>query len=81
VLLADGSWLYEALRGGKFVLLSATPYAAAEYADRLVVVTPQQAMPTTLVRPDGYVAWRGPAPEVSAAVRQLTGLSELVGAV
>jgi hypothetical protein len=55
--LADGRRLYEALRGGKFVLLSETPYAAAEYGDRLVVMTPQPAMPTTLVRPDGYVAW------------------------
>ena len=33
-----------------------------------------------LVRPDGYVAWRGPAAELSAAIQQLTGLSELVGA-
>jgi 2-polyprenyl-6-methoxyphenol hydroxylase-like FAD-dependent oxidoreductase len=57
VPLADGSRLYEALRSGRFVLLSETPYAAAEYASRLEVVTPQQAMPTTLVRPDGYVAW------------------------
>jgi len=57
VPLANGSRLYEALRSGKFVLVSATPYAATEYADRLEVVTPQQAMPITLVRPDGYVAW------------------------
>jgi hypothetical protein len=57
VMLTDGSRLYEALRSGRFVLLSATPYAAAEYAARLVVATPKQAMPTTLVRPDGYVAW------------------------
>jgi len=33
-----------------------------------------------IVRPDGYVAWRGPAADLSAAIRQLTGLSELVGA-
>jgi len=34
-----------------------------------------------IVRPDGYVAWRGPAAEARAAIGQLTGLSELVGAV
>jgi hypothetical protein len=34
-----------------------------------------------IVRPDGYVAWRGPAAEVSASIQQLTGLPELVGAV
>jgi hypothetical protein len=34
-----------------------------------------------IVRPDGYVAWRGAATEVSAAIGQLTGLSALVGAV
>jgi putative polyketide hydroxylase len=34
-----------------------------------------------IVRPDGYVAWRGPAAEVSWAIGQLTGLAELVGAV
>ena len=33
-----------------------------------------------IVRPDGYVAWRGPVAKVSAAIEQLTGLSELVGA-
>jgi len=34
-----------------------------------------------IVRPDGYVAWRGLAADARAAVGQLTGLSELVGAV
>jgi hypothetical protein len=57
VPLEGGSRLYEALRSSRFVLISATPYAASEYADRLDVVAPQRAMPTTLVRPDGYVAW------------------------
>ena len=33
-----------------------------------------------IVRPDGYVAWRGTAPRLSAAIGQLTGLSALVGA-
>jgi 2-polyprenyl-6-methoxyphenol hydroxylase-like FAD-dependent oxidoreductase len=31
-----------------------------------------------IVRPDGYVAWCGPAAEVSWAIAQLTGVAELV---
>jgi 2-polyprenyl-6-methoxyphenol hydroxylase-like FAD-dependent oxidoreductase len=55
--LADGNRLYEALRAGKFVLLSSAPYDESPYADRLVVADPVEQMPLTLVRPDGYVAW------------------------
>jgi 2-polyprenyl-6-methoxyphenol hydroxylase-like FAD-dependent oxidoreductase len=55
--LADGDRLYEALREGKFVLLSSAPYDESSYADRLVVAEPVEQMPLTLVRPDGYVAW------------------------
>jgi 2-polyprenyl-6-methoxyphenol hydroxylase-like FAD-dependent oxidoreductase len=57
-LAGDGpARLYEALRSGRFVLV--TSHAApAGWAGRVEVVTP--ATPTgtsTLVRPDGYVAW------------------------
>jgi 2-polyprenyl-6-methoxyphenol hydroxylase-like FAD-dependent oxidoreductase len=55
--LADGNRLYEALRAGKFVLLSSAPYDESSHADRLVVAEPVEQVPLTLVRPDGYVAW------------------------
>jgi 2-polyprenyl-6-methoxyphenol hydroxylase-like FAD-dependent oxidoreductase len=57
--LADGRRLYEALRGGEFVLVGPEQHL-------------DPAGPTLLVRPDGYVAWaaRNPSPEqVAAAVR------------
>jgi 2-polyprenyl-6-methoxyphenol hydroxylase-like FAD-dependent oxidoreductase len=57
VPLADGSRLYEALRAGKFVLLSNIPYDSPGLADRLVTADPLDQRATTLVRPDGYVAW------------------------
>ncbi len=63
--LANGSRLYEALRDGKFVLITATPYDGPVPTDRLVVTDPLEQLPATLVRPDGYVAWAGnrPTPE------------------
>jgi 2-polyprenyl-6-methoxyphenol hydroxylase-like FAD-dependent oxidoreductase len=52
--------LYEALRGGVFVLLGPPriqPVAGA-WAERVYAATPAaQDVPTMLVRPDGYVAW------------------------
>jgi 2-polyprenyl-6-methoxyphenol hydroxylase-like FAD-dependent oxidoreductase len=52
--------LYEALRGGRFVLL-ADPEAAPvaeRWSTRVRLVTPANLeAPVTLVRPDGYVAW------------------------
>ncbi|BAL89465.1 putative FAD-dependent monooxygenase [Actinoplanes missouriensis 431] len=61
--LRGGERLYEALREGRHVLITA---GAVGHRDRLRVAAPMtdtdQAM---LVRPDGYVAWRGPAASVS----------------
>jgi 2-polyprenyl-6-methoxyphenol hydroxylase-like FAD-dependent oxidoreductase len=56
--------LYEALRGGRFVFV--TPHVAPslpeELAGRVDVLAPSQPDGTaTLVRPDGYIAWTGPA--------------------
>ena len=59
--LQGGERLYEALREGKHVLVGP---ALPGYADRLHVVAP--AAPSSravLVRPDGYLAWQGPAAE------------------
>jgi 2-polyprenyl-6-methoxyphenol hydroxylase-like FAD-dependent oxidoreductase len=52
--LADGSRLYEALRGGRFVVLDS--------AEPTAVVDAASAEPdglTRVVRPDGYIGWAG----------------------
>jgi 2-polyprenyl-6-methoxyphenol hydroxylase-like FAD-dependent oxidoreductase len=57
--------LYEALRGGTFVLLAPREAAAAAqpWGDRVRVGTPADPdAPVTLVRPDGYVAWAAQHP-------------------
>jgi flavin-dependent dehydrogenase len=60
--LTDGRRLYEALRGGRF-LLAASPGAlpadaASGYADRVEAATVAQASGTVaLIRPDAYIAW------------------------
>jgi 2-polyprenyl-6-methoxyphenol hydroxylase-like FAD-dependent oxidoreductase len=61
VPLADSRRLYEALRDGRFALVSdapLTPEATAGYDDRVTaVVTAAAAGTITLVRPDAYTAW------------------------
>lgn len=63
VQLADGTRLYEALRGGRFVLVgeagSAESAASKGFEDRVHAVTGDSPM---LVRPDGYLAWDGTGP-------------------
>ncbi|WP_112140265.1 FAD-dependent monooxygenase [Glycomyces dulcitolivorans] len=52
--LADGSRLYEALRGGRFVVLDGTePTAAVD------VASAEPDGLTRVVRPDGYIGWVG----------------------
>ncbi|GLY07914.1 FAD-dependent monooxygenase [Actinoplanes sp. NBRC 101535] len=73
-LQRDGR-LYEALRDGRHVLVTATPMRG--YADRLHVVAPEEVTgEATLVRPDGYVAWRGPAGDAGAALPTFLGADE-----
>jgi 2-polyprenyl-6-methoxyphenol hydroxylase-like FAD-dependent oxidoreductase len=55
----DGTRLYEALRGGRFVLVAPPGFAADGVAEHVVSGT-QTAL---LVRPDGYVAWAGQNPD------------------
>ncbi|MBQ1094412.1 FAD-dependent monooxygenase [Streptomyces sp. B93] len=59
VALADGARLYEALRGGRFVLI--TPDAHEDPAGRdgrlAVARWASDRRTALLVRPDGYVAW------------------------
>jgi hypothetical protein len=67
VALAGGGRLYEALRDGTFVVISAS---GISNNDHLRAVAPAQSEhPTTLVRPDGYVAWAASNPSASE-VRQ-----------
>ncbi|MEV7884609.1 FAD-dependent monooxygenase [Streptomyces sp. NPDC002817] len=61
--------LYEALRGGGFVLIAPDPQAYADPGtrkDRLTVERWASGRRTTvLVRPDGYVAWAADAPDAA----------------
>ncbi|WP_410592098.1 FAD-dependent oxidoreductase [Amycolatopsis sp. lyj-23] len=73
--LADGTRLYEALRGGRFVLLGDTKPDG--WTGRVHVAAPAEPAGTTvLVRPDGYVAkvFAG-APGAAALHTTLTALA------
>ncbi|MFD1663478.1 FAD-dependent monooxygenase [Streptomyces caeni] len=76
VTLTSGR-LYEALRGGRFVLVTPREYEAGARADRLAVAHRAGGRRTTvLVRPDGYVAWAAEAPDAAqleAALLSWTG--------
>jgi hypothetical protein len=75
-IVCDGKRVYELLRGGKFVLVTATPVQL----DRQDVVHAVDAHPelpdAILVRPDGYVAWASErlpdAAEMAAAIDRWT---------
>lgn len=65
--------LYEALRGGRFVLIAPPAYEtgetgrAGERAGRLAVEHwAGERRTTVLVRPDGYVAWAAESPDAAA---------------
>ncbi|MFF9173958.1 FAD-dependent monooxygenase [Streptomyces sp. NPDC014793] len=76
VALAGGGRLHQALRGGRFVLITPEPYEGG-HGDRLAVARwAGDRRTAVLVRPDGYVAWAaesaGPA-ETGAAVAACLG--------
>jgi hypothetical protein len=72
VTLRGGGRLYEALRSGRHVLLTPKPFSG--YGERLVVAAPEvDSTEAVLVRPDGYVAWRGPVTGVAAALPAFLG--------
>ncbi|TWF74796.1 2-polyprenyl-6-methoxyphenol hydroxylase-like FAD-dependent oxidoreductase [Pseudonocardia hierapolitana] len=56
----DGTRLYEALRGGRFVLVAPPGFATPGGVAAHVVSGAETAL---LVRPDGYVAWAGRNPD------------------
>jgi 2-polyprenyl-6-methoxyphenol hydroxylase-like FAD-dependent oxidoreductase len=85
VALAGGEGrLYEALRGGRFVLVSAgdRPAAAEGWSDRVAVVLPADPRQVTmLVRPDGYIAWAAGGPDARSHEATLrTALATWCGA-
>jgi 2-polyprenyl-6-methoxyphenol hydroxylase-like FAD-dependent oxidoreductase len=83
--LADGRRLYEALRGGRFLLASSPGALLAEattgYDDRVEAVTVARSSGTiALIRPDAYIAWAGSlatadhqAPDVRGALARWCG--------
>jgi 2-polyprenyl-6-methoxyphenol hydroxylase-like FAD-dependent oxidoreductase len=71
-LLPGGRRLYEALRDGRFLLLGAPSLDAGAWSDRLTVAAAASAQ-VLLVRPDGYLAWSGPASDESGLRAALTG--------
>jgi 2-polyprenyl-6-methoxyphenol hydroxylase-like FAD-dependent oxidoreductase len=74
--LRDGVRLYEALREGRHVLV--TPQPLSGYGERLLVAAPAtDTDEAILVRPDGYVAWRGPAGEASGALNRFLGAEQI----
>ncbi|MFF0017491.1 FAD-dependent monooxygenase [Streptomyces sp. NPDC005374] len=75
--LADGTRLYEALRGGRFVLITPAGHDVHDdqsgRKDRLTVENWASARRTTvLVRPDGYVAWAADSADAAAVEAALT---------
>nr|MBA2553973.1 FAD-dependent monooxygenase [Geodermatophilaceae bacterium] len=65
--------LYEALRGGRFVLLSRRPLDLSGWSDRVVQATSADAAgAVTLVRPDGYIAWASDQTDPAALRTALT---------
>ncbi|MFF4971538.1 FAD-dependent monooxygenase [Streptomyces sp. NPDC001083] len=72
-----GGRLYEALRGGRFVLVTpgtaSRPYGVGDRKDRLTVENWAGGRRTTLlVRPDGYVAWAAESPDAAAVEAAVT---------
>lgn len=79
--LVDGRRLYEALRGGRFLLASSPGVLPAEaasgYDDRVETVTVDRTSSTVaLIRPDAYIAWAGrqaTAADISGALTRCCG--------
>ncbi|MCT7353982.1 FAD-dependent monooxygenase [Streptomyces sp. 15-116A] len=78
VELAGGRRLYEALRGGRFVLITPRsleePYESRDDREDLPAVEhwASDRRTTVLVRPDGYVAWASDNADTTAIERGLT---------
>ncbi|WP_432191130.1 FAD-dependent monooxygenase [Streptomyces sp. bgisy027] len=65
--------LYEALRGGRFVLITPETRYEHDHQDRLTVERwAGESRTTVLVRPDGYVAWAADDADAGAIEKGLT---------
>jgi 2-polyprenyl-6-methoxyphenol hydroxylase-like FAD-dependent oxidoreductase len=71
----DGTRLYDALRGSRFVLVAPPGFAVPVGVVTHVVEETQTAI---LVRPDGYAAWAGVAPDGLAAAMARWGAAPLM---
>jgi hypothetical protein len=74
VRLADGSRLYEALRTGRFVLITPTGSDRPSTTDPRVIHTAWTGdrRTTLLVRPDGHIAWASERPDPAGLGKALT---------
>ncbi|GAA2395499.1 FAD-dependent monooxygenase [Streptomyces coeruleofuscus] len=74
VALGGGGRLHEAMRGGRFVLITPEPYkAGAAREDRLAVERwASDRRTTVLVRPDGYAAWAADSADARAIEAAVT---------
>ncbi|GAA1680444.1 FAD-dependent monooxygenase [Glycomyces endophyticus] len=57
IALADGTRLYEALRGGRFVVLDSAESFAGDFTADAASAAPDGE--AKVIRPDGYVGWAG----------------------
>jgi len=73
VALRDGRTLADALRGGRFVLLGRTPVDLPGPVDAAEPREGGERERLTLVRPDGYVGWAGPADRFPAWAAEYFG--------
>jgi 2-polyprenyl-6-methoxyphenol hydroxylase-like FAD-dependent oxidoreductase len=77
IRLADGGRLYEALRFGRFVLVGAPATSVSGWADRVHAVHAVAAGTGSprlmLVRPDGYIAWKGDGSHLPGALARWCG--------
>ncbi|MBC9724487.1 FAD-dependent monooxygenase [Streptomyces sp. TRM68367] len=79
VRLADGDRLYEALRGGRFVLITPGAYEGPGEERLTVRHWASDRRTTVLVRPDGYAAWAADAADpvaIGQAVRTHVGAAQ-----
>lgn len=71
----DRGRLYEVLRSGRFVVLTAAGDVPDHHRDRAEIARPleRNGPEALLVRPDGYIAWAGDAEDIGDALMKWCG--------